>query len=471
MYLLNKQPFSLKNFLFGKISRRISILFLLVGIVAPTIGIYYFYSISISLLTQNQEFFAEYSVLLETTALVIIVLIALDAGIIGFFISRSISKPIKQLHQATQELEKGNFNIKTNIKTNDEIEQLSHAFNNSAIALGKMEEERRQLDRAKSEFLSITSHELRTPITPLKAQIQMLQNEYFGKLKKKQKQSLKIVLKNVERLNKMIEDFLEISRIEAARLKFNFKKTNLKETIKETIGLMKGFAEEKNIKLVVKTNELPLIETDPDRVTQVLRNLIHNAIKFSKNNSKIEIHAVAKKDHILFSVKDYGAGMTPSDQMRIFEPFYQIEQTLDRKHGGTGLGLAICRGIVESQKGKIWVESEPGKGSIFNFTIPLKPIQEIEPIKVLFSPKKQIEDKVKEEFTLALGPIGLVEYNELKNKNAIGKDDLFKYIHSLEEQNILNNKNADRFMTNIGKIFGYEKKIEINHKIYEEFKK
>jgi hypothetical protein len=200
----------------------------------------------------------------------------------------------------------------------------------------------------------------------------------------------------------------------------------------------------------------------------VLRNLTHNAIKFSKNNSKIEIAAVTKKDHILFSVKDYGVGMTPEDKLHVFEPFYQIEGHLDRKHGGTGLGLAICRGIVESQKGKLWVESTVDKGSTFYFTIPLKPVEEIEPIKVLFSSKAEIENKIKEKFAEILGPMGLVEFDDLKNKHATGRKDIEEYINSLQELSILNDTNADKFKRNIGKIFGDETNKEKPDTIYEE---
>jgi signal transduction histidine kinase len=451
---VDEEPFDFQKFLFSKLSRKITLLFLLVGIAAPSIGIYYFYSISFSLLSSDQEIFAEQIFLLDTATMLIIALIAINMGIVGFFVSRSITKPIKQLHKVAQEIEKGNFNVRSDIKTNDEIAKLGDTLNMSAIALGKMEEERKQLDKTKSEFLNITSHELKTPITPLKAQIQMLQQQFFGKLTEKQKASLHIVLKNTERLNKMIEDFLEISRIEAARLKFHFRKINLKVTVEETIGLMKGFAKEKNIRLISKIGPMSIIEVDPDRFSQVLRNLIHNAIKFSKNNSEIEINVVPKKDHILFSVKDYGIGMLPQDQIRVFEPFYQIEETLSRKYEGTGLGLAICRGIVESQKGKIWSESILGQGSTFFFTVPLKPVKDIEPIKVLFSLKSEIEKELKEEFILLLGPMGIVEFNDLKNKNAIGRYDLFKYVDSLKELNILNDSIADEFKTNIGKIFG-----------------
>ena len=454
MLNVDNEPFDIKKFFLSKINRKLTFLFLLVGIVAPAMGIYFFYSISSSLLISDQEFFTEQMLLLNTTAVLIISLIAIDAGIVGFLVSRSITKPIEQLHEMAQELQKGNFDVQTDINTNDEIAKLGDALNMSAIALGKMKEERMQLDKAKSEFLSMTSHELRTPITPLKAQIQMLQQQYFGKLTEKQKTSLHIVLKNTERLSKMIEDFLEISRIEAARLKFHFREINLKDTIEDTVGLMTGFAKEKNIKLVPNIDSIPTIEMDPDRITQILRNLIHNAIKFSKNNSEIEINVAPIKDYILISVKDYGIGMHPNDQLRVFEPFYQIEDTINREHGGTGLGLAICRGIVESQKGKIWIESALGQGSTFSFTVPLKPIKDIMPIKVLFSLKSEIEKELKEEFIMLLGPMGIVEFNDLKNKDEIGEHDLFKYIDSLKDLNILSSSIADEFKMNIDKILG-----------------
>lgn len=454
MDFLKKEPFDIKKFLFGTINRKLTSLFLLVGIVAPTIGIYYFYSISSSLLTSNQELFSEQIFLLNTTAILIIVLIAIDAGIVGFLVSRSITRPIRQLNNAAKELEKGNFNIHTDIKTGDEIAKLGDAINMSAIALGRMEEDRRQLDKAKSEFLSMTSHELRTPITPLKAQIQMLQQQYFGKLTDKQKASLRIVLKNTERLSKMIEDFLEISRIEAARLKFNFRTVNLKDNIEDTVGLMEGFAREKNINLVTKIDNIPVIEADPDRLSQIMRNLLHNAIKFSKNNSEIQIRAVQQNNHILFSIKDYGVGISVKDQIRVFEPFYQSEETMCREHEGTGLGLAICRGIVESQNGKIWVESALGQGSTFFFTIPIQPVREIEPIKVLFSLKSEIEKELKEEFIFLLGPMGIVEFNDLKNRNMISEHNMIEYIDSLKIHKILLDNQADEFKTNICRIFG-----------------
>jgi signal transduction histidine kinase len=457
-----KEPLNLKKLIFGRINTKLTLLFLLVGLVAPGIGIGYFYLIARSFLMENSEFFMQQQMLLNAAALLIVILVAVNTMLIGFLISRSFSKPIRDLYNATKELEKGNFKIRTNIKTNDELAQLSDAFNQSALALSKMEEERINLDKSKSEFLSITSHELRTPITPLKAQLQMLQQEYFGKLTDKQKESLGVIIRNAERLNKIIEDFLEVSRIEAARLKFVFKQTNLSEIIKETVDFMNGFAQQKNITLMNKSGQLPTIDVDPDRISQVLRNLVHNAIKFSPKDSCIELDAQLQKDYIEFTVKDRGVGLEADDQIRVFEPFYQVQGSLSRNCGGTGLGLTICRGIIEAQKGKIWIESKPGAGSTFHFTVPLKPVYDIQPIKVLFSKKGDIEKKIRIELMNTLGPMGEIEYTELKNKHSLNKEDLFEYIASLEKQHILRHIHAEELKNNIGNIFGSENRKEEN---------
>ena len=451
---MTNNEFNLKKILFGKMSRKLTFLFLIVGIVAPTVGIVYFYLISYSILPLEREAFNEQNTLLSTTAITIIFLIALNSGIAGYFISQSISKPIRELHKATSELEKGNFNVRTNITTNDELGELSRAFNKSAIALGIMDEEHKQLEKTKSEFFSMTSHELRTPITPLKVQLQMLYKQYYGKLTIKQRETLMNILKNTERLNKIIEDFLEISRIESARLKFAFKKTDVRETVYETLNLMEGFAKEKNIQFITEFEKLPIINADPDRVSQVLKNIIHNAIKFSPNNGKIEISAQLKNSNIQFIIKDYGKGISPKNQIRVFEPFYQVEDTDSKKYGGSGLGLSICRGIIEAQKGKIWIQSAEGKGSTFNFTIPIHPIEKIQPIQVLFSPKFEIEKELKEKFISILGPMGIVEFDELKINNEIEQDIIIKYINNLKKERILNEENSKEFKIEIIKIFG-----------------
>lgn len=410
--LLDGKKFNPKNLLISKLSRKITILFIIVGFISSSFAVYYFYTVTIKITPEILT--SETTILLRNSAIVIVVLIALNAGVIGFLFSKSISTPLKKLYKATKKVEKGNYNVHLEIFTGDEIQELSNAFNQTILTLAKMQEKRKEIDNAKTEFLSITSHELRSPVTPMKAQLQMLEEGYFGKLSDEQKESIRIVTRNTDRLDKIIADFLEISRIEAASLKFNFRETDIAQLLKEIVQFMYGVAKEKNIKLELDVKKLPIIEADPDRISQVLRNLINNAIKFSYEKSRIKISAKLKKNHILFSVRDHGCGLTPDNQIRIFEPFYQVEDTDGSRNDGTGLGLAICKGIVESQKGKIWVESKPDAGSKFYFTLPLCPLREIEPIKVLFFQKYKVEKKMHEKFQTALKPFEIEEFEGFK---------------------------------------------------------
>ena len=153
---------------------------------------------------------------------------------------------------------------------------------------------------------------------------------------------------------------------------------------------MKGFMPEKKIRVKASIGRLPAIEADADRVSQVLRNLIGNAIKFSPEKSTVEVSAGVQGRSILFSVKNRGTGISQENQKRLFEPFFQVDNALSRSQGGTGLGLAICKGIVESQGGKIWLESDEEGNTAFHFTVPFKPVREIKPIRVVFPGKEAI---------------------------------------------------------------------------------
>jgi signal transduction histidine kinase len=388
------------------------------------------------------------------------------ALMLNIFFSQLITSPIEKLYKATQEVEKGNFKVRVDIKTGDELEILANAFNKSTKIIEQRDEEHKQLEKAKTEFLSITSHELRSPMTPMRAQLQMLTQGYFGKLNKKQRESLDIVLRNTERLDRILLDFLEISRIEAARLKFNFIKTSLAPHIQRLITEMRAFFPEKKISLVANIGRLPIMEVDPDRVMQVLRNLVNNAIKFSPEGSKIIIDAKAVDDAVLISVKDQGIGISTQDQKKIFEPFFQVEKTLNRKYQGTGLGLAICRGIVESQHGSIWFESQLGEGTTFFFTIPFKPTKDIKPIKLLFSPENQINNKLKVLFKDFLGPLGEQEFNILDNKRQTSKQSLIEYIDYLILKGILEKARAEEFKYMIKEIYSLNSKNPDNNILY-----
>jgi PAS domain S-box-containing protein len=232
----------------------------------------------------------------------------------------------------------------------------------------------KELDILKSRFLTITSHELKTPLTPAKIQTQMMLQGDLGKLNKKQKKSFDIILRNITRLNELIEDILEISRIQAEGFKLKLSKIQLEKYIGLAVKSMIPVAEKRGLELNYKLDNLPLIIADKKRITEVLINLIENAIKFT-HKGKINIEAKREKGHILVKIKDTGIGISKKEYKKIFHSFTQLEGTYTRKYGGTGLGLSICKGIIKQHGGKIWVESILGKGSTFYFTLPIKKLK------------------------------------------------------------------------------------------------
>ncbi len=303
------------------------------------------------------------------TIFLIFIFIVVSIG--AYFNINSITKPIKKLFDATKKLEKGDYTTRVNIKTKDEYETLGKSFNKTVISLGKIEEKYKELDDAKTRLLSITSHELKSPMTPIKAQLQMLNRGFYGKINKKQKKGMGIIINNVNNLENVITNFLDISRLEAHRFKFNLTKVNLTKPIQELVKEMKSFMPEKKITLVKKINQLPTITTDPKNVTLALKNILNNAIKFSEDNGKVKLEIKKEGKTILFSIIDQGMGIKPEDRKKIFHPFFQAEQSMYRKYGGPGIGLSISKNIIESLGGKIWFESKVNKGTTFYFTIPI----------------------------------------------------------------------------------------------------
>jgi len=235
----------------------------------------------------------------------------------------------------------------------------------------------KKLNQIKSDFLNVTSHELRTPMSAIKGYIQMIKTQTLGETTKEQKNALNIVLRNINRLDHLIQDILDISRLESETLKLIPEKTNVKTMVEETVETMQSSADLKHITInTVIEDKIPEITVDQERIKQVIINTISNAIKFSPDGSIINVRSKENKDFILVEIQDFGRGIPKDKQKKIFETFYQVDSGMDRKFGGAGLGLAISRGIILAHGGEIWVESIVGKGSIFYFTLPVVGIGE-----------------------------------------------------------------------------------------------
>lgn len=247
---------------------------------------------------------------------------------------------------------------------------------NKAIKLlyKELEQKNKKLeryDKVKSDFVSNVSHELRTPLTPIREAVSLVLDETTGKINQNQKKFLSIAKKNIDRLSLLINDLLDISRVEAGRIELDKEPIDMKSIIKDVLETFKQEATQKGIASNAKCPpDICQVYADRDKIIQVLSNLISNAIKFTEKG-QISVNSENKGSYIQISVTDTGKGIPIGELETIFDKFKQIKRKAGPGAIGTGLGLAISKGIVEAHGGKIWAESKgEGKGSTFIFTLP-----------------------------------------------------------------------------------------------------
>lgn len=232
-------------------------------------------------------------------------------------------------------------------------------------------QELERLNQVKTEFVSIVSHELRTPMTAIKGFVDIVLSEEAGPLAPQQKKFLRIAHNSIDRLTMLISDLLDLSRIESGKMKMDLFATRMEKILQESAETYHTTILSKKMQFSLEMDKkLPEILADEARIKQVIDNLLSNAMKFTPEGGQIKISAGDMGDYILVAVSDTGPGIKKEDQEKIFEKFYQVDSSLTRQIGGTGLGLAICKSIIEMHGGRIWVESEPGKGSTFRFLMP-----------------------------------------------------------------------------------------------------
>ena len=237
--------------------------------------------------------------------------------------------------------------------------------------LEKEAEERRRAETLKDEFVSTVSHELRTPLAIIKEGISLLADGIPGKLNDRQMKVLATAQGNVERLQKIINDLLDMSKIEAGKMKIERERTDVREVVNQTCTSMDSLVSKKGLALRARVPEAALqSHVDPLRITQVLTNLVHNALKFTREGS-ITVSAELKDADVVCYVQDTGIGIAEEDVPKLFQKFTQIGRVDGAGTKGTGLGLSIARRIVELHGGRMWVESELGAGTTFHFTLPV----------------------------------------------------------------------------------------------------
>jgi signal transduction histidine kinase len=325
--------------------------------------------------------------LLLLTALVLMVIMA-----ISVLFTRLTTLPIILLEQSAKRISKGDFDARVDIRTGDELEELGEIFNKSVEQLKANDEDRKHLEKLKGQFMSMTTHELRSPMASIIMMLGQLADGTLGEMSAEQKEYMLMILGSAKRLNSLLDDFMTLTKLEQARLQFAFKHMSLNDPIKGVLEEMKHFMPEKHIAFTADVDPLPEFDVDPDRTMQVLRNIMNNAVKFSPVDGRIIVTVKKREKDVLFSVQDFGRGIAKADQAKLFEPFNQGSSSTYENYGGTGLGITICKGIIECQDGKLWFESEPGKGTTFFFTVPYEPVREMRPMKYLFFGKDSVKE-------------------------------------------------------------------------------
>jgi two-component system, NtrC family, sensor histidine kinase GlrK len=284
--------------------------------------------------------------------------------LMSLFITNSITRPIGLLKTKTREIAKGNFEGRVEVKSPPEISEL-------AAAIDLMCEKLQELDRMKADFFASMSHELRTPLTSIKEGTGLLLDGVGGETSEKQRKLLGILAQESNRLISVVNSLLDLSKMEAGMMNYDFEPSNVDSLIKRAIAEITPLVEAKQIKLesAIDTS-LPSVRIDSERILQVLRNLLGNAVKFTPKGGQINITANPANGKLAVSVKDSGPGIPMDSLAAIFEKFNQGNRQGAHVRQGTGLGLAIAKSIISSHGGKIWAESQLGKGSTFIFVLP-----------------------------------------------------------------------------------------------------
>jgi signal transduction histidine kinase len=263
--------------------------------------------------------------------------------------------------------------INKKLKDRQKLEQAN-------LELQTESEKLQEIDKTKGELFAMVSHELKTPLVTISGYAEMLREDgVIGTLNKEQTDAVDTINSQVVKLERLISDVLDAQKMDLKRMKFNKKEFEVDKFMDEQIHTHSKIMVDKKIRFINSNGEKIRLVSDPDRLSQVFANLIKNAVDFVPvNDGRIEINAQSKNGQVVFYVKDNGSGIPKEKQENLFKKFYQIDSSLKRSHGGTGLGLVICKGIVEALEGKIWMESEVGKGTTIWFSIPMNGISQVE---------------------------------------------------------------------------------------------
>ncbi len=310
----------------------------------------------------------------------ILIAVIVAVVIASVLLAGLIVRPIRMLEKGTALVAEGKFDTEVRIRTNDELEDLGTAFNKMTIGLKRLEE-------LKNEFVFVAAHELRTPVAAMKGYLTLIIQGVTGPITEKTKDFMEKVVKSNDRLAQLVNDLLEISRSEGGKLTIKVAPIDVVEPIKSVLTELQSLADKASVQMIyepqlvlsgVERANLPKAMADADRLKEILVNLVGNSIKYmglpkgeAGGAGKVTITHEVQDGNLVTHVADTGLGISKEAQAKLFEKFYRVATDRTKDIQGTGLGLFIVKEIVEKMNGKIWVDSEEGKGSTFSFSLPL----------------------------------------------------------------------------------------------------
>jgi signal transduction histidine kinase len=300
---------------------------------------------------------------------ILIIGAALAVGVglaLGALLSRGLTAPLQRLAAAARAVAAGDLSQRVQVEGSDEMVDVAQAFNEMTSALGESERQRRNM-------VADVAHELRSPLTVLQGNLRAILDDVYPL----EKSEVSRLYDETRLLGRLVDDLRELALADAGQLRLHLRPMDVAEIIQSTVENLTLAAEAQDMTFTAQVpSELPLVRADPDRVAQVLRNLLVNALRYTPCGGSITVSAAPAEDMVEIAVADTGEGITPQDLPHVFERFWRVDPARSRNGrpvGGSGLGLSVAQSLVEAQGGRIWAESTPGEGTVFRFTLPVVP--------------------------------------------------------------------------------------------------
>ena len=324
--------------------------------------------INVWIMSERMFFNDEHDLILSGVLLLFAAVIATTFGI---FVAASVTDGLRQLARTAQQIAEGNLKARVSISGRDEVAMVGNTFNEMAAQLQQAAQQREELEKMRKDLIAWTSHDLRTPLTSIRAMIEALHDGVVDDPATVTRY-YRTIRSDIIALNDIIDDLFELAQLDAGGLSMEMAQHAMSDLVSDTMEMFQALAKDQGVTLEgsVAAN-LGLVQMCAPKIGRVIANLVSNALRYTPAGGTVRLTAVRQANYVVVTVQDSGPGFAPNDLERVFEQFYRGEEARSRTSGsGAGLGLAIARGIVTAHNGRIWAENAPEGGAVVGFSLP-----------------------------------------------------------------------------------------------------